>query len=119
MHLDRYDEAIALLANWKTSSSWMNYARFNLGVALVRSNRLAEARPSLDAVGRLQSTNDELLALKDKANLALGFAYLQNQQPARPSRSWSACASMARSPRARCWALGWADAAQTAITKQR
>ena len=36
--------------------------------------------PFLDTVGRLTTRSDELLALKDKANLALGFAYLQAQR---------------------------------------
>ncbi len=77
MHLERYDDAIALLSNWSTTSSWMHYARFNLGVALLRSNRLADGARFLDAVGTLNTGDKELLALKDKANLALGFAYLQ------------------------------------------
>ena len=112
MHLGRYDEAIALLANWKTNSSWMNFARFNLGVALVRSNRLEEGARQLDAVGRLQSTNDELLALRDKANLALGFAYLQNQQPAQAKPFLERVRlNGAQSTRA-LLGLGWADAAE-------
>ena len=45
MQLQRYDEAIALLASWHSDSSWMQYARFNLGVALVRENRLEDAVP--------------------------------------------------------------------------
>ena len=82
MHLERYDEAIALLTSWNTTSSWMHYARFNLGVALLRSDRLADGARFLDAVGSINSTDSELLALKDKANLALGFAYLQADQTA-------------------------------------
>jgi hypothetical protein len=82
MHLERYDEAIALLNSWSSNSSWMAFARFNLGVALVRSNRLAEGAKFLDSVGRLNSDNAEMLALRDKANLALGFAYLQINEAA-------------------------------------
>jgi hypothetical protein len=80
MHLERYDEAIAELSGWNSTSSWMQYARFNLGVALVRSNRLADGARLLDAVGTIQTDNEEMLALKDKANLALGFAWLQANQ---------------------------------------
>jgi hypothetical protein len=112
MHLGHYDEAIALLEAWKTNSSWMAYARFNLGVALIRSNRLEEGARQLDSVGRLQSTNDELLALKDKANLALGFAYLQSQQPALAKPMLERVRlNGAQSTRA-LLGLGWADAAQ-------
>jgi hypothetical protein len=85
MRQQRYDESIALLRNYQGSSVWMAYARFNLGVALVRADRLAEADPILTAVGTLSSGSEELLNLRDKANLALGFAYLQADQ-AQPAR---------------------------------
>ncbi|MFI4867769.1 MAG: hypothetical protein ACHQDD_00280 [Steroidobacterales bacterium] len=82
MREQRYDEAIALLRNWQGPADWMAYARFNLGVALVRAGRLPEADPILTAVGTLATDSDELLAMRDKANLALGFAYLQADKPA-------------------------------------
>lgn len=80
MHLERYDEAVAVLSSWKSTSSWLQFARFNLGVALVRSDRLAEGARWLDQVGNILTDNSELLALRDKANLAIGFAYLQAGQ---------------------------------------
>jgi hypothetical protein len=82
MREQRYDEAIARLKSWQGPADWMAYARFNLGVALVRAGRLPEADPILTAVGTLQTDSDELLTMRDKANLALGFAYLQAEQPA-------------------------------------
>ncbi len=36
----------------------------------------------LDRVGKMETRDEELLSLRDKANLALGFAYLQAQRPA-------------------------------------
>lgn len=86
MREQRYDESIALLKGYHGSSVWMAYAGFNLGVALVRANRLAEADPILTSVGTLSASSDELLNLRDKANLALGFAYLQAEQP-EPART--------------------------------
>jgi lipopolysaccharide biosynthesis regulator YciM len=82
MHQQRYDEVIAHSQNWKGAPDWMAYTRFNFGVALVRAGRLAEADPMLTAVGTLNTQSDELLNLRDKANLALGFAYLQAGQNA-------------------------------------
>jgi hypothetical protein len=78
----RYDEAITALGNWHGPPDWTAYAQFNLGVALVRRDRLAEAITYLDRVGNMQTSSEELLALKDKANLALGFALLQAQRAA-------------------------------------
>ena len=83
MQLQRYDDAVALLANWQSDSSWMQYARFNLGVALAREGRLPDAVPFLEAVGQQDSRDEEMLALKDKANVAQGFAWLQAGEPAR------------------------------------
>lgn len=77
IRLSRYDEAIALLSTWETRSSWALYARFNLGVALLRSDRLADAAPLLEAVGQADADGEELRSLKDRANLALAYAWLQ------------------------------------------
>ncbi|MDP8986210.1 MAG: tetratricopeptide repeat protein [Pseudomonadota bacterium] len=79
---ERYDDAIAALSAWHGPADWTAYAQFNLGVALVRKGRLADAIPHLDQVGRLNTASDELLALRDKANLALGFALLQAERAA-------------------------------------
>jgi hypothetical protein len=82
MRQERYDDAIAALSNWHGPPDWTAYAQFNLGVALVRRDRLADAIRYLDHVGRMETRSEELLSLKDKANLALGFALLQAKRPA-------------------------------------
>ena len=84
MRQQRFDEAIALLNSWKgrrDQSDWLAYAQYNLGVALVRKGLVSEADPFLSSVGTLESGRRELRSLKDRANLALGYAYLQNNQP--------------------------------------
>ncbi|HUQ10114.1 MAG TPA: tetratricopeptide repeat protein, partial [Steroidobacteraceae bacterium] len=84
MRQQRFDEAIALLNSWKgrkDQSDWLAYAQYNLGVALVRKGLVTEADPFLTSVGSLESGRRELRSLKDRANLALGYAYLQNNQP--------------------------------------
>ena len=86
MQQQRFAEAAALLANWQGSPVWLAYARFNLGVALVRQDQLAQADPILTAVGTMNAAGTEMLALKDKANLALGYAWLQAGKP-EPARS--------------------------------
>jgi hypothetical protein len=87
MHQAHYDEAIQILSGWRGDPTWSAYARFNLGVALVRANRLADADPFLSSVGTTLPATPEAAALRDRANLALGFAYLQANQPehARPA----------------------------------
>ncbi len=75
-----HDAAIGRLQNWKGRTEWARYAKFNLGVALVRQGRVDEAARLLDDLGNLDPYNDELMSLRDKANLALGYALLQDGQ---------------------------------------
>ena len=81
MHQGRFDEAIRLLSSARGTSIWTAYARFNLGVALIRTDRISDADPFLTSVGNLNAATTEMAALKDRANLALGFAYLQAKDP--------------------------------------
>ena len=77
----RYAEAAASLERWPEQGVWARYARFNLGVALVRSGDAARGRQLLESVGTMDARTDEQFALRDRANLALGFALLQERQP--------------------------------------
>lgn len=76
-----FDRAISQLQGWKDKTEWASYAKFNLGVALVRSGQVNAAAQILDDLGNLDPFNEELSSLRDKANLALGYAYLQSGQP--------------------------------------
>ena len=62
-----------------------SYVRYNLGIALVRSGDLARGTALLDEVGKLPASTEEYRSLRDKANVALGFAALQEGrgEPAR------------------------------------
>ncbi len=75
-----YDAAIERLQRWEGETEWASYAKFNIGVALVRLGRIDEAARLLDELGNLDPFNEELTSLRDKANLALGYALLQDGQ---------------------------------------
>ena len=75
-----YDAAIGKLQNWEGRTEWASYARFNIGVALVRSGRVEEAAELLNELGSMDPFTEELAALRDKANVALGYALLQDGQ---------------------------------------
>jgi lipopolysaccharide biosynthesis regulator YciM len=110
MHEGKYDEAIRLLSGWRGSPVWSAYARFNLGVALVRTNRLADADPFLSGVGTMLASTPELEALKDRANLALGFAYLQANQPDRARPALARVRLNGPYSNKALLGIGWADA---------
>ncbi len=77
----QFDRAIALLQQWDDDSDWASYAKFNLGVAMVRSGRVDSAAQILDRLGSIAADGEELTSLRDKANLALGYALIQDGQP--------------------------------------
>ena len=106
-----FDEAIALLKAFNGPPDWLAFAQFNLGIALVRQQRLPEADSSLTAVGTLTSSQPELLALRDRANLALGFAYLQANQPAQARVPLERVRLNGEYSNKALLGLGWADSA--------
>jgi len=105
------DEAIALLKDFKGPPDWLAFAQFNLGVALVRQQRMPEADTNLTAVGTLVTSRPELLALRDRANLALGFAYLQANQPDKARVPLERVRLNGAYSNKALLGLGWADAA--------
>src|SRR5690606_23246779 len=81
----RFAEAETTLARWeKPGDEWAGYARYNLGVALVRLGRTSDGAAMLERVGTMpfDPLDGAGASLRDKANLALGFAWLQAGQAA-------------------------------------
>jgi hypothetical protein len=56
-------------------------ARFNLGVAFIKNGDLEKGQTLLEAVGQTAASNEEQRSVRDRANLALGIAALQAEQP--------------------------------------
>ncbi|HVN98511.1 MAG TPA: hypothetical protein VMT49_00595 [Steroidobacteraceae bacterium] len=111
MRQQRFDEAAARLSHWQGPPDWMAYARFNLGVALVRQNRLAEADPVLTQVGTMDTPGSEMATLRDKANLALGYAWLQANNPAAARTALERVRLSGPYSTRALLGMGWAEAA--------
>ncbi len=111
MRQNRYDEAATRLANWRGPPDWMAFARFNLGVALVSQNRLGEAAQQLTTVGTMHAVGSEMQALRDKANLALGYAWLQANNPADARTALNRVRLVGPYATRALLGVGWADAA--------
>ncbi len=107
-----YDQAAALLDGWQGPADWQAYARFNLGVALLRSGKTVQGEQQLDTVGQLTDDSEELLALRDKANLALGYTLLQNKDAVRAHNYLERVRLQGPFSNQALLAFGWAASAQ-------
>jgi hypothetical protein len=81
MERGRAQEAVWKLDGANPRSEWAAYGKYNLGVALVRAGEIERGVSLLDSLGNTPQTGDELRSLRDKANVALGYAFLQGNQP--------------------------------------
>ena len=76
-----YAGATTVLNGLAPSKSAGRYARFNLGVALIRSGNPGAGDALLDDLGKASAENQEYRSLRDRANVALGFEALQSKRP--------------------------------------
>ena len=106
----QYDRAIAMLQAWDGKTEWASYAKFNLGVALVRSGQVDAASRILDELGDIDPFNEELTSLRDRANLALGYSLLQDGQPVAAKRPLQRVRLEGPFSNKALLGVGWADA---------
>ncbi len=76
----RFSEAAETLTSLDNARDQTDYMRYNLAVALINDGRAPQGLTVLDRIGRMLPTNVEELALRDRANLSLGWHFLQSQQ---------------------------------------
>ena len=76
-----YAGAAKVLAAVTARQGAAQYARFNLGVALIKGGDPAQGSALLDDIGRASAPDEEQRSLRDRANVALGFAALQARRP--------------------------------------
>lgn len=74
----KFNDASQALQAIDRESIWYQYARYNLGVSLLENKRLDEGKSQLEPLGQLQTSSEETLALRDRANLSLGLSQLRN-----------------------------------------
>lgn len=77
----KYTEAASTLAKLQHNPDWQTYAKFNIGVSMIKAGQTVEGTQQLAQISQLATDDVELKALKDKANVALGYAYIRSNQP--------------------------------------
>lgn len=78
----RYAEADSYLSETNDKSIWSVYTRYNLAVSMIKQNNIERGRELLQSIGRLKAPGSELQAIRDQANLALGYSYILEKKPA-------------------------------------
>jgi len=117
MEQQRFADALAVLENWdEPDEEWLGYARYNIGVALVRLGDVETGARVLAEVGgteRDEDTSEAMLALRDKANVALGYAWLQASRPVEAKPALQRVRLAGPYSNKALLGVGWADAEQS------
>lgn len=116
----RYSEAVDLLAKSDTSRDEdAGYLRLNLGIALINAGEEGRGRTVLDRVGRMDTRDPELMALRDRANVTLGWHFLQNRLGGSAKPVLSRVRSEGIYANRALLGLGWAEMAPTGTRQLR
>ncbi len=107
-----YQQAADLLLKFPRDDQFAPYVNYNLGVALFRSDRQIEGTEHLDAVGLSRSDDEEVKALRDKANIALGYVLLANDDFPRAKAYFQRVRISGPFSNKALLGLGWSDAFQ-------
>lgn len=109
MSLNRNQEAAQELATWRGAPEMAAYAHYNRGIALVRAGEYAQVVPSLEMAVKMPAKGEELLALRDKARLALGYAFAREDDYKRARNQLQAVRPQGPFSNRALLALGWLD----------
>jgi hypothetical protein len=72
---------LGALTGKKAGPDGTRYAKYNLGIALMKAGDASHGSAVLDELGKAPAENEEFRALRDRANVALGFAALAAKDP--------------------------------------
>ncbi len=82
----KFNDAIELLSDIENESAVEGYASYNLAIAYIGNNEVEKGIIQLDKTGQLNSIDKSVLAIRDKANLVLGYKLMENNQPDRAKK---------------------------------
>jgi predicted negative regulator of RcsB-dependent stress response len=78
--LGRHAEAADVLRRLQSAASLKGFAAYNLGIALLEDQRRPDALEQLDRAGQIATSDEPVLAIRDKSNFVLGTLLVENQQ---------------------------------------
>ncbi len=77
----RFTDAAKILEQLSDAKGLEGFAGYNLGIALIQNGQEKEGIEQLGKTGLISSDDEATLAIRDKANLVLGYRLLQTNQP--------------------------------------
>ena len=86
--IGRFKAAAGLLYELPLIHRPRGYTQYNLALAQLQSGNEEQGRSTLASLGRMNTSDADLLALKDMANIKLGYRYLQKGSPEQAKESF-------------------------------
>ena len=80
MAVGRFPDAVKILRDMQGAKGYEGFATYNLGMAQIRNGQEADGLQTLARAGQIGTSDPGALAIKDKANLALGSRLLENKK---------------------------------------
>ena len=105
-----YPAAIELLQNARSGKHWAPFLNYNLGIALIHDRQHQHGIRQLDQLGKQRTGTEQQRLLRDKANLALGYSYLRDDDPVRSRKALERVRLKGPLSNKALLGTGWADA---------
>lgn len=110
MGLGKDDTAAESLKDVRAPEGWKEYLEINRGIALLRAGNIEQGRRVLDVLGKKPAASEELRALRDRANLGLGYQLLRSGDPDTAREYLNRVRLQGPFVQAALLGAGWADA---------
>ncbi|GMQ88904.1 MAG: hypothetical protein BMS9Abin09_0345 [Gammaproteobacteria bacterium] len=109
MEMGKNAEAAEILRKAPAPKGWEEFLRINRGIALLRAGDIEKGRAILDKLGEKHSGDEELRALRDRANLGLGYELLRNGEAEQARKYLNRVRLQGPFMQAALLGAGWAD----------
>jgi hypothetical protein len=109
--IGRTSGAVEVLDRLQGSESLKGFSAYNLGIALMRDGKHAEAIRQLDRAGRVSASDTATYAIRDKSNLVLGTLLFEASEFGLSQRSLDRVRLSGPFSNQALLRAGWADAA--------
>jgi hypothetical protein len=109
--LGRHAEAAEVLRRLQSTKSLAGFAEYNYGIALLEDGRREDALEQLDRAGQIDSRDEAVLAIRDKANFVRGTLLVEDAQFERAKQSFDRVRLEGPFSNAALLASGWAATA--------